>query len=85
MNAGNIPVELSQLSCLYLLTLKNNNLSGDDFFNNLSFYLRQLTRAGKFPVELAMMPKLSSLDISGNKLTGIPHLVYAVMDMSRWT
>ena len=32
MNAGNIPIELSQLSNLNALYLNNNNLSGNELF-----------------------------------------------------
>jgi hypothetical protein len=68
VTAGNIPNELSQLSCLQELFLNNNNLSGNDFFN--IYGIVWLEQGEVLLNSQCCQSFLSYLDISGNTLTG---------------
>ena len=85
LKAGNIPHELSQLSCLRFLNLECNNLSGIAHFNiSLTFMLlinSQVNQKlgpsngndineGNIPAELSQLNNLEGLQLNNNHLSG---------------
>ena len=71
MNAGNIPAELSQLSSLQWLTLRDNNLSGNQWRAGSN---DDNMNAGNILAELSQLRSLRMLSLSNNNLSGNGYL-----------